>query len=168
MLTARLLRAGPRRSEGQAQTELPLVLFVLFTLLFFPLIALLSLGVSYGCCATLNSIQLREAALIAKSQAENQAGPVKHNIVETWKSTGIGKFAKLVGDPQTDVSYIDGVTDPISGIADKVVVVSTTCELAPFLPQSSSFLPKAPGLNQPITLSFSSQRPLENQDNYKL
>jgi len=168
MLTGESLRAGRRRPAGQAQVELPLVLLVLFTLLLFPLIGLLSLGVSYGCCATLNSIQLREASLIAKSEAENQSGPIKHDIVEIWKSTGIGKFAKLVGNPQTDVSYTDGVTDPVSGIADKEVVVNTTCELAPFLAQTSAFLPKAPGLNQPMTLSFSSQRPLENQDNYNL
>src|SRR5437868_13110996 len=70
-------RRRSRRSQtGQAMTELPGALLILLLMIFFPLVALLSIGFSYGCCATLNSLQLHEAALVSKTEAQKSTGQV--------------------------------------------------------------------------------------------
>jgi hypothetical protein len=155
-----------RNERGTAIAELPGALLILFIMIVFPLIAMMSLGFSYGCCATLNNLQLREAVLVAKSEATSNSGTVKSEIVKAWQDSGLGKFVNLDEDPTTDVTYHDGSLDPINQVTDHIVVVTTSCKLKPFLPQTAAILPQIPALNSPVSFVFITERPLENHANY--
>ncbi len=150
-----------RRERGQAMSELPGALMILILMVFFPLVNLLAMGVQFGCCFTLNSVQLREAALVKKSQVNATVAAVANN----WKNMGLGKFVNLHQGPLTKVSYKDGQKDPVSNITDKIIVVETAMSIRPFLNQDMPMLPKVTGLNLPMQFRFVSERPLENHHN---
>ena len=52
---------------GTSIAELGPVLFVLFVMILFPLIDLMAIGVTYSSGCVLNSLQVREAALLTAS-----------------------------------------------------------------------------------------------------
>lgn len=136
--------------------EFPVAMGIILVLFFFPLIDLLSVGVSYGLCMVLNSNQAREASLLKWSEADSAGGVVKKGIPDQWLG-GMGKFVKLSGYPSTQIGYRDGES------GDKIIKVSTTVTCNPFL---SIPLPIAnvPGLNGPMTFTVISERPMENPD----
>ncbi|MCA9802146.1 MAG: hypothetical protein KC777_09175 [Cyanobacteria bacterium HKST-UBA02] len=136
--------------------EFPVVMFVLLLFFFFPLIDLISVGVSYGLCGVLNSNQAREAALIRFDDAAKPDGLIKKGLPDDWLG-GMGKFVKIVGYPQTDIGYRDGQS------GDKIVSVATTVTCSPFLPIPFP-VASVPGLNGPMTFTIVSERPMENPD----
>lgn len=139
--------------------EIAPVLFVLFLLIFFPLIDLITLTLTYTAGAFLNHDQLREAALTAKSVAENPDGPIQKTLVDQWKATGIGQFASTDKAIKTVVTYKDGVT------ADEhVVVVTTTVEAKPFM--KLPMFDAVPGIGKDMTFEYSDERLMEDPQNF--
>ncbi len=167
LASTRTHRTG-RNSVGSSIAELPAALMILLIILFFPMLNLVGLGLSYASCATLNNVQLREAALIPFSQSNKPNGPVRQAIPEAWVQSGLGRFVHLNDDPDTKVSTKAGQLDPESGIQEQIVIVQTDFELRPFLVQDSALLPKVPGLNRPIHFTFTTERPIENYNNAAL
>lgn len=152
-------RLVSHRKHGSAMAELPLAMMVLLILLFFPSLDLLFLGIVYNAGSTLNDLQLRQASMSRYQAAQSPTGPVKHLIPEAWKSSGIGKFAKLDGEIDTAVSYSNGIVDE-NGLQEKYVRVTTKMSVNPFLKIP---LPVGvPGLNAPAGLTFSAERPMED------
>ncbi len=133
----------------------PALLFLLLAV-FFPLLDLIALGLTYSAGATLTDLQADKAALFAATQANSDAGPVKSSVVSAWTQTGIGAFAHLVEPPATQISY------PITN-GVQYVVVSTSITANPFL--TIPFIPGVPGLSAPMTFTFSSKRVLEDPSN---
>lgn len=154
-------RRRRRSNRGGSLLEVPGALLILLLFVFFPLLDLIAIGLKYGCCYTLNSIQVREASLVMASVAQDPNGPVKKGIPENWSTMGLGRFADLTSPAVTTVAYKDGSMGA-NGVQDKVVVVTTTCQLRPFLSVSNKFLPAIPGLNAPLEFTFVSERPMEN------
>jgi len=148
-----------RQANGYLITELSAAIGLLFIGFFFPLLDLINIGFIYGSGFTLNNLQARQCAVVTKSEANDPAGIIMWGIPQQWKATGLGRFVKLQGDPQTSVSYTNGQTES-SGVQDKNVVISTTIIASPFL--TIPFAPGVPGLNAPMTFQFFSQCVLEN------
>ncbi|MBZ0185617.1 MAG: hypothetical protein K8F91_05135 [Candidatus Obscuribacterales bacterium] len=136
--------------------EFPVVMGVLLLLFFFPLIDLISIGVSYGLCGVLNSNQAREASLIRFTEATDANGLIRKGLPDQWLN-GMGKFVKIQGYPDTQVGYRDGEA------GDKIVQVATTVTCNPFLPIPFPIV-NIPGLNGPMTFTIASERPMENPD----
>ncbi len=151
-----------RVQRGSSMAELPGALIILLFVIFFPLINIIGLGIKYGGCATLNGIQLREAALVPRSQAIAAGGAVQKGIPDQWLAGGIGKFVNPTVAPHTEITYRDGEkTD--SGV-DKLVTVKTTVSIPPFI--TVPFLPDVPGLSAPVQFTLEGERPMENPFNY--
>jgi hypothetical protein len=154
-------RKGQRKQTGTLIAELGPALWLLFIGIFFPLLDLINLGFIYGSGFTLNNLQARQCAVLPKSEAIDPAGAVKFGIPQDWQNSGLGKFVKLVSDPQTTVTYTPGTTES-SGVQDINVQVSTTIVVSPFV--QAEFIPDVPGLTAPFTFKFVSERVLENPD----
>ncbi len=155
-------RSSSRAQTGNTIAETGPALFILVIMLFFPLLDLCAMGMSYCSCYSLNDLQIREAANLPKSEADQAGGAVRKSIPEQWKSQGIGRFVGVVGDPQTKIEYIAGETDG-NGITDRYVVVTTTLQTRPFL--TIPFFVGMPGLSSPATYSITQRRLLENPNN---
>ncbi len=153
----------PRNATGSVIAETGPAFFILFLLLVFPLLDLIAMPMTYCSCATLNDLQLREAANLPRSQTLDASGPVRKDIPAAWKTAGIGQFVGLTEDPKTDVSYKDGQSDT-NGIQDKFVIVTTTVSTRPLLTMPF-FLP-VPGMTMPMTVTITTRRLLENPANF--
>lgn len=138
---------------------------ILLIAIFFPLIDLLSVCVSYGLVVVLNNNQVHEASLLPYTDAGNPTGVVMKGIPDSW-SGGMGHFVKKEGNIVTEVGYRVGQKSSDSGnkdVIDRIVRVTTTVKCSPFLPIP---LPVAnvPGLNGPMLFTVSSERQMENPD----
>lgn len=151
-----------RRADGSQLAEFGPGLLLLFISTLFPMILLIAVAVNYGAGYTLNNIQVREAAVSKRSEAESANGNVKSVIPNQWKTSGLGQFANLVGDPVTEVSYINGQMDS-QGRQDRIVRVKTTIKPRPML-QNMPFLPAIPGLTGESTFTYESEAVIENPD----
>lgn len=160
----RYSRQFRRNNRGNQLAEFGPGLLILFGSTFFPLILLIALGVTYGCGYTLNNLQIREAAVLTKTEAESATGNVKKNIPEYWQSQGIGQFASIVGPPITQVSYKKGQIDN-EGRQDWIVVVNTKIEARPFL-MGMPFIPGIPGLTSAAPFTYESEAVIENPDDH--
>lgn len=156
-------RTVARTKQGSAIAETGPALCILFLFLFFPLLDLISIPMSYCSCATLNDLQLREAVNLPRSQALDSSGLVKKKIPDAWRTAGIGQFVSLTEDPKTDISYKDGQSDS-NGVQDKYVIVTTTLVSRPFL--TMPFFFGVPGMTMPMTCSITTRRLLENPGNF--
>jgi hypothetical protein len=150
-----------RKTKGSAIAEFGPALGIILIFFFFPMIDILSVGMSYGFCMVLNYNQVHEAALLPKSQATDPAGIVMQNIPNQWLA-GMGQFVKMTGTPQTAIAYRDGATG-LDSVTDKIVSVTTTVVCNPFLTIPLPFA-NVPGLNGPMNFSITSERPMENPD----
>jgi hypothetical protein len=151
---------------GTAMAEFGPGLGILLIAIFFPLVDLLCVCLSYGLCLVLNNFQVHEASLLPQAEAKSAGGSVKKGIPDKWGS-GMGHFVKMQGPVTTDVTYRAGLPGSDSGntnVQDKVVRVTTTVTCSPFLPIP---LPVAnvPGLNGPMIFTISTERAMENPDN---
>lgn len=158
---ARRLEQQKRRKTGSQIAEFGPALWVLLIFIFFPMVDLLSMGVSYGLCMVLNYNQVREASLLPNAEANSPSGTVKKGIPDKWIA-GMGQFTNRTAYPATTISYRDGETDNNKTV-DKIVGVSTTVTCHPFLPIP---IPVAsiPGINGPMTFTVFSECPMENPD----
>jgi hypothetical protein len=142
-----------RRNKGSSLSEFgPALFFILFFALF-PVLNMISLGYGYLSSATLNDLQLREAAKVPKSQATDQSGAVLLTIPQRYLATVTGGISGLKDLPQTNLSY----TLDASGA---YVTVATTVNLYPLL--TIPFFPGVPGVGAPATVTVTSTRVLEN------
>ena len=142
-----------RASRGSSISEFaPALMFLLFAL-FFPLLDMVALGLTYNAGFTLTDLQAEKAAVVSSTDAKSDTGPVKGKVVNAWMQTGIGSFTKLAAPPITDIAYplIDGI---------QYVSVTTTISANPFL--TIPFIPGIPGMSAPVNLTFSSRRVLED------
>jgi hypothetical protein len=148
---------------GSALAEFAPALLILVLLIFFPVLDLLGVCFDYGVVALLNYNQVHEAALLPSDKANDPSGPIKKDIVEAWRHTGLAQFLKVTGSPDTSISYRDGQSNKDS-TTEKIVIVTTSVVCEPFI-----FLPipiaKVPGLNTAMKLSATSECPMENPDN---
>jgi hypothetical protein len=134
--------------------ELGPALFILLLAGVFPMLDLIFAGVGYCAGYMLSDLELREAARLPKSQLE--AALVQ--ICYEWRSSGIGQFAGVVGDPQADFGYYTdnkGAGPPLN-----YVTVTTIVQIKPLLP--IPFIPGVPALSVPATYTFNGRRILEN------
>jgi len=148
-----------RNQKGLSIAEFGPALIVLLIGFFFPLLDLITLGITYGSGDLLNSLQLREACRVPASEAQDNAGYVKSTIPNEWHTAGIGKFVNLDSAVNTNIRYYGGESDS-NGIQDQVVVLTTTFTTRPFL--TLPLLPGIPGLTAPMTMTYTSQGMLEN------
>ena len=150
------------RGRGSTLVEFAPALFIMLVALFFPLLDLIALSTVYSVGASMNDAQLREAALLKRSQAQDATGPVMYTIPNAWKNSGLGRYAKIDSDINTSVSYADGPQDQYGNV-EKFVCVATSFSVRPFL--SVPIPISVPGLNADITFSFNSRRVLEYPPN---
>ncbi|MBX9937797.1 MAG: hypothetical protein K2Y32_01015 [Candidatus Obscuribacterales bacterium] len=155
------LKARNKRG-GASIAEFGPALGLILICIFFPLVDMLAMGVSYGLCMVLNYNQVHEAALIPSSEALNNAGPIKKGIPDQWLN-GMGHFVNMSGYPSTNISYRNGIADA-SNNQDKIVTVSTTVVCNPFLPIPLPVV-NVPGLNGSMTFTLTSECQMENPDN---
>ncbi len=158
----RVSKAKLRRNSGSSLSEFAPGLIVLVICIFFPLVDLLSLFVSYGLCMVLNYNQVHEASLIPYTDATNASGTVMQGIPQQW-ANGMGHFVKMTGNPVTVISYRNGETAQSDGVTDKLVSVTTTVVCNPWLPIPFPVV-QVPGINAPMTFAVSAERPMENPD----
>ncbi len=148
-----------RNQKGFSIAEFGPALIVLLIGFFFPLLDLISVGITYGSGDLLNSLQLREACRIPQSEAQDNSGYVKQTIPTEWQNAGVGKFVNLDSSINTTIKYYGGDKDD-NGIQDEVVVLTTQFTTKPFL--TLPLLPGIPGLTAPMTMTYTSQGMLEN------
>lgn len=154
-------RSLKRGACGNTIAEFVPVLWILIMVIFFPMLDLLSLTSAYVVVYTMNSIQLREAALMPRSAAEG--GPkIRTTIPSQWMDSGPGRFANMQSQTTT-VRYSAGTTDE-TGIQDWIVSVDTSCTFRPLL--TVPFPISIAGLNAPMTITMSGERTVEDPENY--
>ncbi len=142
-----------RDQNGSAMTELGPALLILLVAIFFPLLNLSTIGLTYFCCGTLTDLQANKAALLPASLATSDTGPVKKSVVDAWKATGLGAFANLAQPPITTVSYTMIGTTPYAE-------VSTQFAANPLM--TVPFIPGVPGISAPVQFTFTSKRVVED------
>lgn len=150
-----------RRANGETIAEFGPALFILLICIFFPLIDILAMCVSYGLCVVLNTNQVKEAALLTGSSANSNSDIVKQGIPDEW-ANGMGRFVKMAEPVNTQIAYRTGETGT-DQTTDTIVGVRTTVKCSPFLPVPVPFV-TCPGLNAPMTFQITSERPMENPD----
>ncbi len=167
MSTKKIQRIGrkTRNNAGSQLAEFGPALLLLFASVFFPLILLLGVALNYGAGYTLNNLQIREAAVSKRSEAESAAGNVRKKIPDAWKTSGLGQFANLVSEPETTVTYKNGQKDD-ENRQDMIVVVKTTIKPRPILP-NMPFLPGIPGLTSEAVFTYENEAVIENPDDEK-
>lgn len=155
-------RAKLRRATGGTIAEFGPALWILLICIFFPLVDMLAMALSYGLCVVLNTNQVKEAALLPRTDATDPSGTVMKKIPEMWEN-GMGHFVRMSGQPLTQVAYRTGQqgTDQIT---DQIVGVRTTINCNPFLSVPVPFV-TCPGLNAPMVFQITSEKPMENPDN---
>jgi hypothetical protein len=151
--SGRTLGRRSRNPRGSALSEFGPALFFLFIFAVFPVMDIIGLCFGYLSCASMNDLQLREAAKVPKSVATLQTGSVQQAIPQKYMATVMGAFSGLTDLPQTSVSYTPGQTAVY-------VQVSTTVTVRPFL--TIPFFGMVPGLGEPATFTISNSRILEN------
>lgn len=167
MITQRHGRRAKRSAAGATISEFGPALGLLIICFFFPMVDMLSLAVSYGCCLVLNEAQVHEASLLNWNDGTSNAqDTVTKTIPNSWTTSGFGQYVKMVGTPQTKVFFRQGQTGTMSGgnqFTDKIVMVKTTVTSSPFLPIPVPVL-NVPGLNAPMTFTIAAERTMENPD----
>lgn len=146
-----------RPSRGTALSEAGPALFLLLIFAVFPALDLITLGISYYACSTLNDLQLREAAKAHRSEAQNPNGAVMLGIPNNWRASSLGGLSRVVDTPQTEISYNTAGT----GI---YVNIATTVQVQPLL--TIPFFPKVPGLGAPVTFRISRSRVVESAQRF--
>ena len=149
-----------RSRRGSALAELGPALSILLLMLFFPLVDALALGASYASCMVLNYCQLREAAFCSRTEAQNENGPVRAGIPDTWQKEGLGQFVNLAEPVKTKVSYVDAGNPGSPGMQDQYVQVTTTIVASPFM--VVPVFPGIPGLGAPVKFQIATERLLES------
>jgi hypothetical protein len=164
-MLARKYRARRRRTKhGAGIAEFGPGILVLVICIFFPLVDLLSVCLSYCTIMVLNYNQVAQAALIRASEAADPSGDIKKGIPDTWRS-GMGKFVNMTGNINTDVSYRNGQQESGAGATDAqdvIVRVRTSVTCNPFLPIPFFF--GIPGINAPFPLVVFQEKQMENPD----
>jgi|SRR5271168_4025548 len=145
-----------RNKQGVAIAELGPALFLLLIMGIFPMLDLIFAGSAYTACLVLNDLQLREAARLPASQVENAMILIAHN----WQISGIGQYAGILGDPQTQYSYsIVPIPNSSGRQTETYITITTNVTLRPFLP--IPFFNSVPALGAPVNYSISGRRLLE-------
>ncbi len=161
----RPVKGKSRRQSGNVIAETPPALFILFIVIFVPMLSLIALGVKYGVCYSLNVMQSNEAALIPASKAGSDSGPIRLGIPKSWKDSGMGAFVDLNQPlPTTVLRYEKGAMGA-NGVQEQFVYVSTTFQLRPFITNDNAPFANVPGLTAPLNFTIESSRPLENPTN---
>ncbi|MBX9670508.1 MAG: hypothetical protein K2X93_23100 [Candidatus Obscuribacterales bacterium] len=165
MKRTRRVRKLARNEIGSQLAEFGPALLILFASVFFPLILLLGVALNYSAGYTLNNLQVREAAVSKRTEAESAVGNVRKNIPDSWKVSGLGQFANLVSEPETAVSYKPGQKDDHDR-QDMIVVVKTTIKPRPILP-NMPFMSGIPGLTGESVFTYENEAVIENPDDEK-
>lgn len=152
-------KRNARKAHGSTMMETAPALMILFMFLFFPLINVFALGVSYASTFTLNDLQCREAATLPKNEALDPNGIIKKQIVEHWLHSGLGAFVQCNGKPETKLAYFAGATDK-DNTQDQYVEITTKVTANPFM-RCPFFFP-IPGMSAPMTFEISNRRMVEN------
>ncbi len=127
-------------------TETGPALFILFIVVFFPMLDLVGLTCSYGMCWYLNYSLSNEIARSRKAE-----GPeIVTRSVEAMTSSGFGKFLGIGSGSVTIPApvYNDEANPP-------TVVVTTSMKVKPFV--AVPWFRPVPGLNAPINFTVTSQ-----------
>ncbi len=135
-----------KRRNGSTIIETQTALLVIFLLVFFPLLDLIGLAMSYSLCWYVNS---KISNQVARSRKVDGPALVESEINNAMHS-GIGNFLKL-GPGSIQVPppvYNDTAIPP-------TVQISSSITVKPFV--SIPWFAPVPGLNAPATLTFSSQ-----------
>ncbi len=142
-----------KRERGASLAEFGPAFFLLFIFAVFPVLDIIGMGFGYVSSVSLNDLQLRQAAKIPKSQAQDPEGPVCLAIPQNYVSSIAGGLASIVDLPVTEVSYDNDASNVY-------VTVTTHVTVKPFL--TIPFFTVIPGLGAPATYTISSSRMLEN------
>lgn len=148
-----------RRVSGSSIAEFGPVLFVLFLVLVFPLVDLLSMAITYTAGTMLNQAQLRLAVTTPASQLQDTTASPMADVTKAWQSQGMAAFASLDSPPKCTVSYAPA----FAGSTDFTVGVTTTVVARPLL--RMPMFPGVPGLGAPMTFQYYSERLLEDPRN---
>lgn len=134
-----------RRERGSAIAEFGMSLFVIFIVLFFPMVDLAAVCTTYGFCWYFNSMETRE--LSCRTKAEGEGGTVHQELVNAWKQTG---FHSFIGGEST--TYISQVSYEPSDTVTNTTRITTR----PFL--TVPFFNGVPALGAPYTVVITSSR----------
>jgi hypothetical protein len=159
MRKANTNKRNARKAHGSTAMETGPALMILFMFLFFPLINVFALGVSYASTFTLNDLQCREAATLPQKDAVNPDGLIKKAIVDQWLHSGLGAFVQCNGKPETKMTYFAGQTDETK-TQDQYVEITTKVSANPFI--RCPFFFAIPGMSAPMTFEVSNRRMVEN------
>ncbi len=147
-----------RKQHGSAITEMGPALFILLVVGVFPVLDLIFAGSAYCACVLLNNLELREASRIPASDTNDAMTQIAYN----WQNSGVGQFAGIIGQPQTQCTYtVIDIQGSVNPGTETYVNVSTTVSLKPFFP--IPFFGKITVLGAPVTYSIIGRRILENQ-----
>jgi hypothetical protein len=155
MLLCKNNRLTNRTQKGNALVEIGPALLIAFFFLFFPLLNLSAMGMTFAACVSLNYAQLREAAFSTTARAQHPEGSVRKGIPERWSKSGVGQFVSTPQLPVTSVTYRH-----VEGLKNDLVTVSTMVTVKPAF--TLPFFSSVPGLGAPITYTISNERLVEN------
>jgi hypothetical protein len=143
-----------RKRKGSTIAETGPALFVFLLLIFFPLVDLIGLGLSFSCAWYLNHMVTRELA--CRTQAEGLSGQVANEVNTNYLRSGLALFLHITpADVQHQIQYPAAAAVGLP----PTVICRTTVNARPML--VLPLPPNCPGLNLPMPLSFQSERPRE-------
>jgi hypothetical protein len=142
-----------RKRKGASLTEFGPALIVLFFACFFPLLDLITIGISFGSAWYLNNLCATELSLKPQSQQANVTTSVNSAFVQT----GISSFLGVTKPSQ--ITHTINYADPGNG-APLTVTCTTVLSTKPFV--TLQFLQKITGVSIPATFTMTTERPREN------
>jgi len=156
---ARNRKGSSRKNNGSQMAELPPALFILFVAVFFPLLSMFYIFLAYCAGWYLNQIELRQVACQTPQPLTPPANGSSNYTGKTYTGINIPQsqnwngFLGVVETSEPQVTYLPGPDKTSSQVGQ--AQVTTTVSVAPFLSQGpSGWLPKVPGLNEPLTFVY--------------
>ncbi len=151
-----------RRKSGSAITETGPALFLLFVIIFFPMLDLLGMAAGYIMSGIYHDHMVRELALSAPPGVttdpaiQTQTKAIEKVNLEFQNSTFFNFLKMTPGDLQvSDIKYLPDNTNPT------VIQATTTCTIRPFI--NIPWWTGVPGLNEPFPFILTTQRPQEEK-----
>ena len=137
-----------RPARGSALSETGPAIFILFIMIFFPLVDLIYMGVAYAIVFYLNHLEVRELAI----RIPTETAQVLQEIDSSFVNRGFGKFVGL---------SLARISHPLPGQATRTgdpptVTCTTVATVDPFL--NLPFIMPVSGINSPATFTVSSSR----------
>lgn len=174
ILISRNVNGLSRTCQGSSLLELPVVLWVLFVVLFLPMLGLASLTLRSSIMDTLARDAVHAAAKAHTFATDSTEGPSAISLAESTVRNGLSSFPGIsASDVDTQILAIDILSGaitrsgaPLSEVDSSKFIyqleTSVRAQVDPVFPGNSAIFGNVPGLSVPMNIQYTAREMFEN------